>query len=148
LALTRQGLAQQRTTHTDENMVAKGGYVLAEATGDAKVTLIATGSEVEIAMATKDMLEAKNIGARVVSMPATNLFDQQSDDYKASVLGKGSLRVSIEAGSTFGWERYIGLGGLAIGIDSFGASAPIGDLYKHFGLTADQITDKILNKLD
>jgi transketolase len=148
LALTRQGLAQQRTTHTDENLVAKGGYVLAEASGDAKVTLIATGSEVEIAMETKTMLEAQQIGTRVVSMPATNLFDQQSDDYKQSVLGKGSLRVSIEAGSTFGWERYIGLGGLAIGIDSFGASAPIGDLYRHFGLTADQIVDKILNKLD
>lgn len=148
IALTRQGLSQQRTSHTDENLVAKGGYVLAEAKAQAKVTLIATGSEVEIAMETKSMLEAKNIGTRVVSMPATNLFDQQSDDYKASVLGTGSLRVSIEAGSTFGWERYIGLGGLALGIDSFGASAPIGDLYKHFGLTADQITDKILNKLD
>ena len=93
-------------------------------------------------------LEAAGVGADVVSMPCTELFDGQSDDYRNELLGGDAvLRVSIEAGTTFGWERYTGLNGLRFGIDSFGASAPIDDLYAHFGLTVDAITPQIMKKI-
>lgn len=148
LSLTRQGLAQQRLTREDENLCAKGGYVLHEADGgDAKAVLIATGSEVEIAAAARETLQAAGIPTRVVSMPCTDLFDQQDDAYKASVLPAGTLKASIEAGASFGWERYTGLDGVNIGMTTFGASAPAGDLYDHFGITADALVDAVKAKL-
>ncbi len=148
LSLTRQGLAQQRLEHTEENLCAKGGYVLHEATGGApKVVLIGTGSEVEIAAAARESLEADGIPTRVVSMPCTELFDAQDADYKASILPRGTVRASIEAGSTFGWERYTGLNGVNIGINSFGASAPADELYEYFGVTADALVAAVKEKL-
>lgn len=148
LSLTRQGLAQQRLTHTEENLCAKGGYVLHEADGgEAKVVLIGTGSEVEIAAAAREALQAEGIPTRVVSMPCTELFDAQDDAYKASVLPAGALKASIEAGTTFGWERYTGTDGVSIGMTGFGASAPANELYEHFGITADALVAAVKAKL-
>ncbi len=137
LALTRQGLALNRSEHTDENLCARGAYELAPAKGDAKVTLIASGSEVSIALEAKARLEGEGIPARVVSAPCLDLFDQQSIEYKKQILGEGTVRIAIEAAGGYGWERYIGLDGAFIGMQSFGASAPITDLYQHFNITAD-----------
>jgi transketolase len=137
LALTRQNLPTLRTTHTDENLSRKGAYELAPAEGEAKVTFFATGSEVEIALAARALLAKDGIGARVVSMPCWELFDAQSETYRESVLGPGTVKVAIEAAASFGWDRYLGEHGRFIGMKSFGASAPAKDLYKHFGITAD-----------
>lgn len=137
LALSRQNLPTVRTTHTDENLCAKGGYELVAATLPAKVTLIATGSEIEIAVAAQKLLEAEGIGARVVSMPCVELFEAQSKDYKAKTLGDGTVKVAIEAAVQYGWDRYIGPDGGFVGMTGFGASAPASDLYKHFNITAE-----------
>ncbi|QNG46402.1 transketolase [Sphingobium yanoikuyae] len=142
LALTRQNLPQLRLEKA-ENLSAKGAYRLVAATADRKVVLLATGSEVEIAVATAKALEEQGIGADVVSMPSWAHFDAQDAAYKADILPAGVLRASIEAGTTFGWERYTGLDGLRFGIDSFGASAPAEVLYDHFGLTAAKIAPQI-----
>ena len=140
LVLTRQGLPTLRTEHTDENLSAKGAYVLADAEGgDRKVTLMATGSEVEIAMAARETLQGEGIPTAVVSMPCWELFDQQDDAYKASVLGEGTARVGVEAAMRFGWDQYIGSDGGFVGMTGFGASAPAGELYKHFGITAENV---------
>lgn len=146
LALTRQNLPPLRHDVT-ENLCAKGGYRIREAGADRKVVLVATGSEVSLAVEIADKLEAAGQGADVVSMVSTELFDEQDGAYRDAILPRDALIVSIEAGTTFGWERYTGRDGLRFGIDSFGASAPIDDLYKHFGLTADAITPRILAKL-
>jgi transketolase len=152
LALSRQNLKPVRTEAAEENLSARGAYRLRNARGTRKVILLATGSEVEIAMGVAERLETQGIGADVVSMPSTTRFDAQSADYREDVLPDVSnrqiLRVSIEAGSTIGWERYTGLHGLRIGIDGFGASAPAPDLYAHFGLTPDAITERVLGYLD
>ena len=136
-SLSRQNLPTVRRD-ASVNLTAKGGYVLEEAQGERKVTLIATGSEVVIALAARDLLQAEGIGAAVVSMPCTELFDAQSADYKGSVLGKG-LKIAVEAAATYGWERYVGLDGIVIGLPSFGASGPAEKVYAHFGITADAI---------
>lgn len=146
LALTRQNLPPLRHDVT-ENHCAKGGYRLREASADRKVVLVATGSEVPLAVEIAEKLEAAGHGADVVSMVSTELFDEQDGAYQDGILPRDALIVSIEAGATFGWERYTGRDGLRFGIDSFGASAPIDDLYKHFGLIADAITPRILAKL-
>jgi len=147
LALTRQGLPPVRHD-VSTNLCEKGAYRLKAADSDRRVVLVATGSEVSLAMDVAARLEAAGHGADVVSMPCAELFDAQSDAYKRDVLGgDGILRVSIEAGTTIGWERYTGLDGLRFGIDGFGASAPIADLYGYFGLTADAITPKIIEKI-
>ncbi len=135
LALSRQGLPTVRTEHRDENLSARGGYELRAADGAAKVTVIATGSEVEIALAARDLLQAEGIPARVVSMPCMELFEAQSQAYRDEVLGKGTVRVAIEAGVRLGWDHYIGENGGFIGMKSFGASAPAKALYEHFGIT-------------
>jgi transketolase len=151
LALTRQNLTPVRTKSSSKNLSALGAYRLKKAGAARKVILIATGSEVEIACAVAEQLEGQGIGVDVVSMPSTERFDAQDAAYREDILPDVSnreiLRVSIEAGATFGWERYTGLHGLRIGIDRFGASAPATDLYEHFGLTPDAITSKILEKL-
>jgi transketolase len=148
LALSRQNLAPVRTERSDENLSARGAYRLKSAKAPRKVILIATGSEVEIAIAVAANLEGEGVGADVVSMPCTEMFDLQPDSYREEILPDVSnreiLRVSIEAGTTHGWERYTGLHGLRIGIDRFGASAPAGDLYDHFGITAPKITERVL----
>ena len=146
LALTRQNLPPLRHD-VSENLCLKGGYRLRDAAAARKVVLVATGSEVSLAIEVADKLEAAGQGADVVSMVSTELFDEQSAAYQADILPEDALIVSIEAGTTLGWERYTGRQGLRFGIDSFGASAPIEDLFKHFGLTADAITPQILARL-
>ncbi|QDP20292.1 transketolase [Sphingomonas xanthus] len=151
LALSRQNLPQLRREAASTNLCAHGAYRLRAAGKARKVILIATGSEVEIALDVAQGLEENGIGADVVSMPSTDLFDQQPDTYREDILPDVSnreiLRVSIEAGTTIGWERYTGLHGLRIGIDRFGASAPATDLYDHFGLTAPKILSRVLDYL-
>jgi transketolase len=139
LSLTRQGLPAVRTKHNDKNLCALGAYELRPADGTAQVTLLATGSEIAIAIEAQDSLQADGIGTRVVSMPCWELFDQQSEAYRNETLGLSTVRIAVEAASTFGWERYVGHDGAVIGMTSFGASAPAKDLYQHFGITADAI---------
>jgi len=147
LALTRQNLTPVRTAASRENLCAKGAYRLKAAERARKVIFLATGSEVEIALAAAAKLEQQGIGADVVSMPCTERFDAQPGDYRTDLLPDVSnreiLRVSIEAGTTFGWERYVGLHGLKIGIDRFGVSAPAKDAYAYFGLTPDKVAQRV-----
>jgi transketolase len=147
LALTRQGLAPTRTTHSSENLSAKGGYIAATAEGERKATILATGSEVEIALAARDALQADGIGTAVVSMPCQELFDAQDDAYRFEVLGPEFSRVAVEAAVRLGWDRYIGLNGGFIGMDGFGASAPAGQLYEHFGITAAAVEAAIRERV-
>ncbi|MFN4045024.1 MAG: transketolase [Limnobacter sp.] len=145
LLFSRQNLPFLARSESVLNSIAKGGYVLADA-ADAKVTLIATGSEIEIAMNTQKTLAEKGIAARVVSMPSTNVFDRQSAAYKAEVLGTAPIAV-IEAGMTDGWYKYIaqaGVKGTVLGMSTFGESAPAGALFKHFGLTTEKFTETAL----
>jgi transketolase len=146
LALTRQNLPPVRHD-ASENLCARGAYRLRAAEAERKVVLIATGSEVELAMNVAEALEGQGIGADVVSMPCTELFDEQPESYRADILPTDALRVSIEAGTTFGWERYTGLDGLRVGLDHFGASAPAEVLFEEFGFTVDKIVPQILAKL-
>jgi len=141
LALTRQGVPTLRGAHTDENLSARGGYVLAAADGDAKVTLLATGSEVGLAMDAREKLQAEGAPTTVVSMPSWELFDAQPEAYRAAVLGPGTVRVAVEAAVSMGWDRYIGPDGAFVGMTGFGASAPAAQLYEHFGITSDAVAD-------
>lgn len=142
LALTRQKVKSARTAHTDENLSAKGGYVLSDA-DSAQAILIATGSEVEIAMAAQAALAEKGIAVRVVSMPSMDLFEQQSESYQTETLGGDVPRIAVEAGVRFGWDRWIGHDGGFVGMSSFGASAPYQDLYNHFNITADAVVAEV-----
>ena len=148
LALSRQNLPQVRNHPEELDMCSKGAYRLKKAGNAQKVTLIASGSEVHLALACAEQLEKQGVGASVVSMVCTQLFDEQDEAYRKDMIPPSSLRVSIEAGTTFGWERYTGENGLNIGLDRFGASAPAGDLFKKFGFTADSIVPQIMNKLN
>ena len=147
LALSRQNLPTLRTEHRDENLSLRGAYVLKESEGPSQVTLFATGSEVEIALAAREILGRQSIGARVVSMPCWELFDAQDAAYRAQILTPGGVNVAIEAASPFGWARYIGRSGGFVGIDHFGASAPYKDLYKAFGITAEAAAEAALARL-
>ena len=150
IALTRQNLAPLRSEA--EMKSARGAYRLKAAEAERRVILLATGSEVEIAVAVAAQLELAGVGADVVSMPCWERFEAQDAAYRAKLLPNLDpaqlLRVSIEAGTTFGWERYTMVNGLRFGIDGFGASAPAEDLYQHFGLTADAIAPKVLKALE
>jgi transketolase len=146
LALTRQALPHLRADAAVANHCARGGYVIRPAKNARKATLIATGSEVSLAVEAREALEAQGIGAAIVSMPCWELFDEQPESYRREVLGDG-LRVGIEAASGFGWERYLGSNGIFIGMTGFGASAPAPELYKHFGITAGAIVDAVKAKL-
>ena len=151
LALTRQNLKPVRTEALDGNLCARGAYRLKSAGNVRKAIILATGSEVEIALAAAERLEAQGIGTDVVSMPSTELFDAQPEAYREDILPDVSnreiLRVSIEAGTTFGWERYTGLHGLRIGIDRFGVSAPAKDAYEYFGLTPEAVAMRVLDHM-
>ena len=138
LALTRQALPALRTAPSDENLTARGAYVLRETEGARDVTLLATGSEVELAVAAADQLAAQGVKAAVVSMPCWELFERQSEAYRRDVLGTAP-RVGIEAALRFGWDRWLGERGAFVGMNGFGASAPAGELYKHFGITAEAV---------
>ncbi|MEM7470067.1 MAG: transketolase [Pseudomonadota bacterium] len=149
LALSRQGLPTVRLTHTTRNEVSKGAYVLADAEAKRQAILMATGSEVSIAMEAKALLEADGIGTRVVSMPCWELFAAQEESYRRKVLPAGPVRVAIEAGVQFGWDAWL-LGERGnrnkagfVGMEGFGASAPAGELYEHFGITAKDTAAKV-----
>ena len=142
LIFSRQNLAFQPRSPEQVAQISKGGYVLQDPVG-AKVVLIATGSEVDLAVKAAAELAGKGIPARVVSMPSTDVFDRQDASYKASVLPRGLPRVAIEAGVTDFWYKYVGLEGAVVGIDSFGESAPAGVLFKHFGFTVENVVAKV-----
>ncbi|MBO6717430.1 MAG: transketolase [Rhizobiaceae bacterium] len=139
LALTRQNLPALRTEHKEDNLCALGAYELRMASDDAKVTIFATGSEVEIAVAARDKLEKNGVPTRVVSVPSFELFAEQSEDYRAAVVGSAPVRIAVEAGVRQGWDRLIGSDGIFIGMSGFGASGPYKELYEHYGITADAI---------
>ena len=149
LSLTRQNLPTLRTTHTNRNLTAQGAYVLAEATGKRQAILLATGSEVEIAMRARDILESGQIGTRVVSMPCWELFEDQPEAYRRKVLPAGPVRVAVEAAARFGWDKWLfsergnrGKGDF-VGMEGFGASAPAPRLYTEFGITPEAVAEKV-----
>ena len=139
LALTRQNLPSLRKTYEEDNLCAMGAYVLKDSDEDAAVTIFASGSEVEIAVAAHKELTGAGIAARVVSVPSFELFEVQSDDYKAAVIGSSQVKIAVEAGIRMGWDRFIGTDGTFIGMTGFGASAPYQKLYEHFGITKDAV---------
>jgi transketolase len=140
LVFSRQNLAFQKRDAAQIANIRKGAYVLSEAAGGKpQAVIIATGSEVGLAMDAQKALASAGIHVRVVSMPSTNVFDKQDQAYKDSVLPKGLKRVAVEAGVTSGWYKYVGLDGAIVGIDSFGESAPAPELFKHFGFTVDNV---------
>ncbi len=141
LALTRQAVPQLRTKGAGENLSQRGGYVLAEASDQRKATLFATGSEVHIAVAARELLEKSGVPTAVVSMPCWQKFDTQDAAYKSKVLGPERGRVAVEAGVRMGWEKYIGAAGGFVGMAGFGASAPAEDLYRHFGITPEAVAE-------
>jgi transketolase len=146
LIFSRQNLPYMERTPEQILHINRGGYVLRDA-ADAKAVLIATGSEVELAVKSADELAKQGIAVRIVSMPCTDLFDAQDAAYKASVLPKGLPRVAIEAGVTDFWYKYVGLEGAVVGIDTFGESAPAGVLFKHFGFTVDNVVATVKRTL-
>jgi len=145
IALTRQTVPALRRD-AGENRSARGAYVLAEAEGARRVTLLATGSEVGLAMAARDLLKQQGVAAAVVSMPCWELFDAQDAAYRRTVLGSAP-RIAVEAASPFGWERYVGSEGAVIGMTGFGASAPAEDLFRHFGITAEKVVEAALARV-
>jgi transketolase len=153
LALTRQGLPTYRTDHKVRNLTAQGAYVLADAEGKRQAILMATGSEVEIAMQARDLLQAEGIGTRVVSFPCWELFEEQPDAYRRKVLPAGPVRVAVEAAIRFGWDRWLyGERGRReksgfVGMHDFGASAPAPTLYKELGITAEAVAEKVKSLL-
>jgi transketolase len=143
LILSRQGIPGRKHEAADFDAMRKGAYVLSEANGAADVILIATGSEVDLAAKAQEALASDGINARVVSMPSTNVFDRQDQAYKDSVLTPGVKRVSIEAGVTDFWRKYVGLEGGTVGIDTFGESAPGPVLMEHFGFTVENVVKTV-----
>ena len=139
IVLTRQGVPALRLSHDAQNLCARGAYVLAEANEKRQISLLATGSEVGIAMEAREMLARDGIHAAVISMPCWELFEEQDASYQEAVLGLDCPRVAVEAAVSQGWDRYIGGNGAFIGMNSFGASAPAGALYEHFGITAEAV---------
>ena len=153
MSLTRQGLPTLRNSHKTANLSEKGAYVLAEAEGKRQAIIIASGSEVEIAMKAREALQAGGIGTRVVSMPCMELFAQQDEAYRKRVLPGGPVRVAVEAGVRMGWERWL-LGercrankAAFVGMNSFGASAPAEELFEHFGITSDAVATRVRDLL-
>jgi transketolase len=141
LLFSRQAVPFLRSG-SDDAAIRKGAYVFSEAAGGgkkAKAVIIATGSEVPLAVQAQKMLADQGIAVRVVSMPSTTVFDRQSAQYKASVLPEGLPRVAVEAGVTDFWWKYVRASGAVLGVDTYGESAPAGAVYKHFGLTAENL---------
>ena len=139
IALTRQGVPALRRGENSLNQCAKGGYIISPGKGEAVFTLVATGSEVSIAVEAQELLAIDGIVADVVSLPCWELFDEQPEEYRRTVLGEGTTKLAVEAAVSMGWEKYIGSDGIFIGMSSFGASAPASDLFKHFKITAEEV---------
>ncbi len=148
IALTRQGLPAVRLEHVEENRCAKGAYEISAASTDALVSIFASGSEVEIALAAQTELEEAGTPTRVVSVPCFELFNGQSSDYQDSIIGEAPVKIGVEAAIKQGWEQFIGSDGAFIGMSSFGASAPAADLFEHFGITAEAIVNAAKSKLE
>ena len=152
LLLSRDALAFQRRSAAQLADIARGGYVLSEASASGvpaipRAVIIATGSEVALALEAQKLLAAENVAVRVVSMPSTSVFDRQDAAYRASVLPKGPPRIAVEAGVSDYWRKYVGLEGTVVGIDRYGESAPAGALYKYFGFTAESIAATVKNQI-
>jgi transketolase len=147
IALTRQNLPAVRTEFSAENRSARGAYELAAADGNADVSIFASGSEVEIALAAKALIEARGFAARVVSVPCFELFAAQSEDYRIELFGEARVNLAIEAAVRQSWARFIGREGLFIGMTGFGASAPYGQLYEKFGITAEAAAEAAIERL-
>jgi transketolase len=146
LALTRQKLPLLDPDAIPDDAIERGAYVLRDADGDPELILIGTGSEVSLCLEAADQLGAEGTAVRVVSMPSTNRFEAQDPAYRDEVLPPAvTARVSVEAAATFGWERWIGDGGFAVGIDHFGASAPAADIFEGFNLTPEAVADHARN---
>src|SRR5690606_22802124 len=147
LALSRQKTAAVRTEAGDENLSARGAYELKAASGEARVTLFASGTEVPLALKARETLEADGVPTRVVSVPCFELFEQQPKAYQDAVIGRGTVRVAVEAAIKQGWERFIGEDGGFVGMSSFGASAPFEKLYEGFGITAEAVVEAARQRL-
>jgi len=153
LSLTRQAVSTVRTKHTTKNLTALGAYVLADSEGKRQAIIMATGSEVEIAIKAREKLQAIGIGTRVVSMPCWELFEAQEESYRRKILPAGPVRIGVEAAVRLGWDKWLcGERGKAnkadfIGMDSFGASAPAEELYSNFAITADAVVERVKNLL-
>ena len=148
LLFSRQNLPFQKRDAAQTAAIRRGGYVLAEAAGGiARAVIIATGSEVALALAAQQQLAAEGVAVRVVSMPSTNVFDRQDDAWRAAVLPAGVPRVAVEAGVTAGWYKYTGLDGAVVGLDRFGESAPAGALFKLFGFTPENVARTVKSVL-
>jgi transketolase len=148
LALTRQNLPQLRTTVPADNPCSHGAYELVAASGEAKVSLFASGSEVEIAVAAQKALAERGIATRVVSVPSLELLLAQPEDKQRAVIGNAPVRIAIEAAVRWGWDAVIGRDGDFVGMHGFGASAPAKDLYKHFGITAEAVVAAATKRLN
>jgi transketolase len=147
MVLTRQGLPAVRLDYLEDNACARGAYELVAAEGEAAVTLLATGSEVSIAVAARNHLQSGGVPTRVVSMPCWELFEEQDAAYRQQTLGPGTVRIGIEAAVSMGWDRYLGPDGGFVGMSGFGASAPAKDLFQHFGITAEAVVEQAKEKL-
>jgi transketolase len=148
LALSRQNLSPVRTTASSDNLCSHGGYELVAAQGEARVSLFASGSEVEIAVAAQKELAGRGIAARVVSVPSLDLLLAQPFDRRKAIVGTAPIKIAIEAAVRFGWDAVIGPDGIFIGMNSFGASAPAKALYKHFGITAEAAVEAASKRLN
>jgi len=144
LILSRQGLPHMQRTREQITAISRGGYILSDCDGAPEAIIIATGSEVELGMAAQQTLAGKGRKVRVVSMPSTDAYDAQDADYKESVLPADvAARVAVEAGVTGFWGKYVGLSGKVIGLDTFGESAPAPEVYKHFGITTENVVKAV-----
>jgi transketolase len=142
LSLTRQNLEPVRKKYSNVNKCSFGAYEILRTNKKINLTILASGSEVNLAIETSHKLAKEKIYSKVISMPCQDLFDQQSESYKKKILGESKIKISIEAASTNCWKKYVGTDGLTFGIDTFGKSAPYKDIYKYFGLTAINIANK------
>ena len=145
---SRQPLETLRKTYSQENLCAKGAYILADAEGGARrATIFATGSEVSVALEARQMLQAAGVPTAVISVPCWELFWGQDPAYRATVIGRGTARVAVEAATRLGWERFVGEDGGIVGMTSFGASGPVAELFKHFGITAAHVVAEVKVRL-
>ena len=148
ISLTRQNLSQLRTVFEDKNLSSLGAYEIFRSDDNIKMTLMASGSEVEIAVSASKKLAEKNIHTKVISVPSMELFDAQPEDYKIKILGETEIKITLEASHPMSWKKYIGNKGTTIGIEDFGKSAPYKDVYKHFKLTDDDVVNAALRLKD
>ena len=149
IALSRQKLPYVSEHKSGENMSSKGAYILKENSKNPEVSLIASGSEVEIALEALEKLNNLNISSKVISVPCFDIFDKQNENYKKEILGENTFKISIEASSQSGWKSLVGKNGVTLGMSTYGKSAPYKEIYKNFKLTVEDIvnsTKKMINK--